>query len=80
MGVSANAYLDWRKVALEEGVMEDSRDSTFFPVEELRARTRRRVHIGILMMLSPWALLFLTFIIQAVIPVWAFGYIFVFFW
>ena len=59
--------------------MEDSPDSTFFPGEELRAKTRRRVRIGILMMLSPWVLLFLTFIIQAVIPEWVFGYIFVFF-
>jgi hypothetical protein len=77
--VSANAFLVWRKVTLEEGIMEDSPDSMFLPVEELRARTRRRVHIAIFMMFSPVALLFLIFIFQAVIPEWASLSIFAFF-
>jgi hypothetical protein len=52
--------------------MDDEPDSTFFPgEEELRARTRSRVHIGILIMFSPIVLLLLILIIGSNVPDWA---------
>jgi hypothetical protein len=52
--------------------MDDEPDSTFFPgEEELRARTRSRVHIGIIIMFSPVFLFSLILIIGSTIPGWA---------